>query len=132
MNNLNPLYDPATDNLPIADNVQKMLNQPLEDPTGLDPADETFLNDVIAKFESGKIKPHSPSSLLNEPVYEKLDDAKKGKADQKAFNILATLRRIHDLWIAHPIVTFQIQNEIHTIRLIKENLEDELGDVFIV
>lgn len=132
MNQINPLYDPATDNLPIADDIQKMINQPLVDPTGLDPADEAFLNDVLAKFESGQIKPHSPSSLLNEPAYEKLDDVKKSRADQKAFNILTTLRRIHDLWLAHPIVTFQLQNEIHTIRLIKENLEDELGNVFIV
>ena len=132
MNDLNPLYDPATDDAHIADDVQERLNKPLTDSTGFDPDDEVFLNDVMAKFQSGQIQSHTPSSLLNEAVYEKLDDAKKGKADQNAFNILSTLRRIHDLWQALPEVTFQIQNEIHAIRLTKERLEEELGDVYIV
>ena len=132
MNDLNPLYDPTTDDAHIEEDVQERLNKPLSDGTVLDPDAEIFLNDVMAKFDSGQIKPHVPSSILNEEVYNKLDDAKKGKADQNAFNILSTLRRIHDLWAAHPEVTFQIQNEIHSIRLTKERIEEELGDVYIV
>ncbi len=132
MNDVNPLYDPATDDAHIDEDVQERLNQPQADPTGFDPEDEAFLNDVMAKFESGQIQTHSPSSLLNELIYNKLDDAKKGKADQNAFNILSALRRIYDLWKMDQTVTFQIKNEIHSIRLTKENLEDELGDVYIV
>ena len=128
----NPLYDPATDNQPILDDVQSLLNQPMEDPTGFDEADEAFIYDVVAKFDSGEIKPHSPSSLLNEDVYEAMDDTRKGKADQNAFNILSRLRSIYDQWKANPVPTLQIQNEIHFIRLTKERLESELGDVYKV
>lgn len=129
---VNPLYDPATDDAPIADDVQKELNEPLADPTGLDPADEAFLNDVVAKFDDGTIKPLEPSSLLNAKVYENLESEKQGKADQNALNMLTTLRNIYDLWKANPTPTFQIQNRIHQIRLTKERLEGELGDVFII
>ncbi len=128
----NPLYDPATDNAHIADDVQENLNKPLADPAGFDPADEQFLNEVVAKFDDGSISPHSPSSLLNEAIYEKLDDTKKGKADQNAFNMLTALRNIYNLWKAHPEPTFQIKNEIHRIRLTKEGLEGELGDVYVI
>lgn len=130
--NLNPLYDPATDNLPIAADVQSMLNQPLVDPAGFDPADEAFIRDVVAKFESGEIQPYGPSSLLNMAVYDALDDAKKGKADQNALILLGRLRDIVALWKANPAPTFQLKNQIHSIRLTKERLEGELGDVFRV
>lgn len=128
----NPLYDPATDDAVIADDVQEELNKPLTDPTGLDPEDEAFLKDVVAKFDKEQIKPYEPSSLLNMAVYEKLDEMKQGKADQNALNMLTTLRSIYSLWKADPNPTFQIQNQIHQIRLTKERLEEELGDVFIV
>lgn len=130
--NINPLYDPATDNLPIAADVQTMLNQPLVDPAGFDAADEAFIRDVVAKFESGEIQPHGPSSLLNTAVYDALDDAKKGKADQNALILLGRLRDIVALWKANPSPTFQLKNQIGSIRLTKERLEGELGDVFKV
>lgn len=128
----NPLYDPATDNLPIAPDVQQLINKPLVDPTGFDPADQAFLNDIIAKIDSGVIKPLVPSSIIKQDVYEKLDELKQGKADQNAFIILSTLRDIHYIWKTNPVPTYQIQNLIHTIRLKKEQLEGELGDVYII
>ncbi|MBT5017083.1 hypothetical protein HN748_02060 [Candidatus Peregrinibacteria bacterium] len=132
MNNLNPLYDPATDDAPIDDKVQERLNEPLADPTGFDAGDEAFLQEVMDKFRDETIRPHEPSSLLNESVYDTLDDAKKGKADQNAFNILTSLRNIHELWEANPSPTYQIKTEIHRIRFTKERIEEELGDVYII
>tara|TARA_B100000315_G_C14028663_1_gene342189 strand:+ start:101 stop:499 length:399 start_codon:yes stop_codon:yes gene_type:complete len=132
MADVNPLYDPATDDAPIAEDVQERLNKPLADQSGFDADDELFLNDVIAKFDEGLIKPFEPSSLLNQTIYENLKPEQQGKADQNAFNILTTLRTIHDQWKANPTPTFQIKNQIHQIRLTKERLEEELGDVYIV
>lgn len=126
----NTLYDPATNNLPIAPEVQAMLNQPAVDATGFDAADEAFLMEVVAQFDSGKIQPYSPSSLLKTEAYEQLDEAQRGKADQNALNILTHIREIYGLWKANPVPTFQIQNQIHHIRLIKERVEGELGDVY--
>ena len=128
----NPLYDPATDNVPIPADTQKMLNTPAKDTSGFDPADEAFVHDVVQKFDSGQINRHSPSSLINAKMYENLEEAQKGKADQNAFNILARLRDIYDLWKLNPMPTFQLKNQIHAIRLTKERLEQELGDVYIV
>ena len=116
----------------ISPDVQARLNQPMEDPSGFEPADEAFLQDIVAKFDSGAIQRHSPSSLLNDDIYEKLEGPLKVKADQNAFNILARVRDIYDLWSMNPVATHQLKNQIHHIRLIKENLEDELGDVYIV
>lgn len=129
---LNPLFDPATDNLPIDPVVQTLVNKPPVDEDGFDEADQTFLHKVTALFEQGIIKPHVPSSLLNMPVYQALDDPRKGKADLNAFNLLTTLRNIYDLWIIEKRPTYQIKNQIHSIRLIKERLEHDLGDVYIV
>lgn len=132
MNAINPLYDPATDNLPIDPAVQAALNQPLVDDSGFDPVDETFLHDVMAKFESGTIQPYSPSSLLNASIYDALDEARKGKADQNALIILGTLRNIRDLWAVEQRPTYQLKNLIRSIRLAKERVESELGNVYIV
>lgn len=128
----NPLYDPATDNLPIDPQVQQMLNQPLPDQSGFSPEDEAFIQAVISKFESGVIQRYVPSSLLNLAVYDSLDAVKQGKVDQNAFNMLTTLRNIYDLWKVDPVPTYQMKNQIHQIRLIKERLEKDLGDVYIV
>jgi hypothetical protein len=128
----NPLYDPQTDNAAIEDKTQELINKPLVDESGFDPEDEKFVKDVVAKFESGEINRHSPSSLLNQKIYENLEQDKQGKADQNAFNILSRLREIYDLWQIDSSPTFQMKNQIHSIRLIKENLEEELGDVYII
>ncbi len=128
----NPLFDPATDNLPIDPEIQKMLNKPLVDDSGFSQEDQAFLQQIIAKFEEGTIHRYEPSSLLNVAVYDSLDTARKGKADQNAFNILSTLRNIYDLWTVEQSPTYQVKNMIHSIRLTKERLETELGDVYIV
>lgn len=128
----NPLYDPATDNMPIPSDVQSRLNAPLVDPAGFDPTDEQFLYEVLAKIDQGVIKLLFPDSLLKQEMYEKLDDAKKGKADQNALIILTSLRTIYNLWKANPVPTFQLKNEIHHIRMTKERVEKELGDVYVI
>lgn len=128
----NPLYDPATDNMPIPADVQSRLNAPLTDPAGFDPTDEQFLYDVLGKIDQGVIKLLFPDSLLRQEMYEKFDDVKKGKADQNALIILASLRTIYNLWKVNPVPTFQLKNEIHHIRMTKERAEQELGDVYVI
>lgn len=128
----NPLYDPATDNLPIAADVQARINTPQVDPTGFDPADEAFIYDIVNKFDEGVIKRYEPSSLLHADAYEKLQDLQKGKADLNALNILTIVRGIYDQWKANPVPTFQIETQIRQIRLMKERVETELGDIYVI
>lgn len=128
----NPLYDPATDNLPIAPEVQQMINKPLSSPEAVTQADEEFLNQVLAKIETKQLNLYSSDSLLNHAVYDALDESAQGRVDQNAFNTLSVLRQIKDLHDLGETQTFQFQNLVRQIRLTKEKLEKDHGDVFII
>jgi hypothetical protein len=65
-------------------------------------------------------------------MYENLEQVQKARADQNALTILARLREIYDWWQLNPEPSFQIKNQLHSIRLTKENLEEELGDIYII
>lgn len=91
-----------------------------------------FLNQIISHVESGKISLYAPSSILNMPVYEKISPEQKAKADTQSFSLVAALREIYGLWKAYQTATFQLANLVSKIRIIKENFEKEMGDVFVV
>ncbi|MBI5755248.1 hypothetical protein HZA41_03455 [Candidatus Peregrinibacteria bacterium] len=129
----NPLYDPATDNLPIDEKIQQeIINTPQNDPTGVDPKDAEFLTTIMKLIEKGTINLHQPSSLLNQTIYDALTPDAQGKVDITAFNILSEIRQIHGLQKAGYTQTFQIQNLVRQVRLKKEGLEGVSGDVFIL
>lgn len=131
--NYNPLFDPATDNLPIDPKVQKkVINDPKSDPSGVSQDDTEFLNMVMDKVERGEINLLDPNTLLNNKVYDKLGEEAKGKADFNALNLLATLRQIKSLWDLDKRDSFQIQNLVRQVKMTKERLEAEGGDIFII
>lgn len=131
---LKPEEHPLTrnSNAVIADDIQAMLNTPVAHSTGIDPKDEQFLQMLVGKIEAGEIKLLLPSSLLNLPVYDKLDEMAKGKADVNAYNLLSTIREIYNLWKLGHKETFQIANLVHQIRVTKERLEEISGDIYII
>lgn len=112
--------------------TQKLLNTPLEKAGGLDATDQGFLDNVLQQVEKGEIQLFTPSSLLKHKVYDSLPPEKKSIVDMQAFSTLAALREIVNLWNAYKTVTFQLQNLIHKVRLIKEKFEKEIGDVFVI
>ncbi len=116
----------------IDEETQKRLNTPLQKSGSLEPEDDAFLKDVIAKTEKGSINLFTPSSLLNKPVYEKLPNEKKAVVETEAFTTLAALREIVNLWRTYQTSTFQLQNLIHKVRLSKERFEKDIGDVFVI
>ncbi len=130
MADLNPLYNPATDNAAIPTEVQSMLNQPLKT-GGMSAEDQTFLDFILAKIEDKSIDLHGPSSLLNLPVYEKLDEMERGKADQNAMILLTRVREIHDLTQISKEPSYQLENMVASLRQIKNRLEEH-GDIFII
>lgn len=129
----NPYFDPATDNMPIAEETQKIVNTPVEDPQGLG-QDDLALAELIAKLvEENKINLYRPSSLLNQDVYDKLDDTKKAKIDKMSFNMLTTVRDIYNYYkSAYSNNSYQFENMLHKFRLLKEETEKECGDVYIL
>ncbi|MBU1151911.1 hypothetical protein KJ632_03750 [Patescibacteria group bacterium] len=112
--------------------TQKMLNEPLKDPSGVDPEDQQFLQLIVNLINEGKINIYSPSSLLNEPVYLSLDDDKKSKADMEANNLITAIREIKDLYDNGFTETFQIKNLVAKLRDNKERIEAVAGDIFII
>ena len=116
----------------ISQAMQVELNQPLKDDSGVDPRDQEFLAMILEKIEKKEIDLHKPSTLINTVVYDKLDETARGKADYDAFNLLGTIREIHNLWISGYKDSYQIQYLVNKIRLTKESLEEIGGDIFII
>ncbi len=109
-----------------------MLNRPVTDPQELDEADEKFLKMVLSKIETKEINLYQTSSLMNEPVYEKLTPEAQSQAEIDALNLLTTMREIHKLYQAKQTDTYQFKNKLHQFRLTKERIEDEAGDIFVI
>lgn len=119
-------------NAVISNEVQQELNKPLAAAGVIDPRDLEFLQTVMEKVDKGDINLYRPATLLNIPVYEKLSEEARGKADFDAVNLLATIRDIRRLWNMGDRETYQMQNLTHRIRLTKERLEQLGGDIFII
>ena len=116
----------------ITGESQENLNKPLVDSTGVSDEDQAFLNDVIAKIESGQINIYVPSSLINSEVYDKLDEMKQGKVDLNAMTLLSNVRQIKDLHEMGSMDTYQAQNIVNSCRLMKERVEQEHGNCYII
>lgn len=115
--------------------VQQMLNKPTTiKPKAYkpDPLDKEFLKVVIAKVEEGTIKLFTPSTLLNQPVYEGLSSQLKAKVDYDILILLHKIRQIKKLWDDGAKNSYQIMNLVHSLRLAKESLESQQGDVFVI
>lgn len=130
MADLNPLYDPATDNKAIAPEVQTMLNAPMKADSWSE-QDQSFLNELLAKVENGTIKLYSPSSLLNQAVYEALSPAEQGKADQNAMVMIGNIREIVSLMKAYNEPNAIVKNLVESLIEAKKRLETS-ADIFII
>ncbi len=131
MSNINPLYDPSTDNQSIADDTQKRLNAPLAGGqiTG---EDREFLDMIMKMVEEGQIQLYVPNSLVNDDVYDSLPQEGKAKADMSCVAMLAKIRDIVNLEKANFDTNVQVLNLVHSLRLNKENMEEHSGDIFII
>ena len=113
--------------------TQKNLNTPLQDSTGsIDGKDQEFLNLILSLIEEGKIDLYKPSSLLNNDVYNTLNDQEKGEVDLAAMNMLNAIREIKGLNDNGFRETFQMNNLVSRLRYNKEQLESADGDLFII
>jgi|CXWL01.1.fsa_nt_gi hypothetical protein len=115
----------------ISQSTQEMLNKPWSDSkTALSPEDKAFLEDLISKINAGTIKLLTPSSILNQEVYEQLVPEKKASADIWINATLATIRQIHDFY-QNPYSndSDMMIAMVQELRFKKETLEKELGDV---
>lgn len=112
--------------------TQALLNTPLEKQGGLSAENEAFLDVVLGFVAEGRINLYQPSTLLNEPVYDLLDQEKQGRADMEAMNLLTSIREIKGLCDAGFRQTFQVENLVSRFKMSKERVEELGGDIFII
>lgn len=115
----------------ISQSTQDMLNKPWsQDTTALSTEDKAFLDDLIAKINDGSIKLLTPSSILNQEAYDQLSPEKKSTADIWINATLANIRQIHDFYNnPYSNDSDMMIAMVQELRLKKETLEKEIGDV---
>ena len=111
----------------IQPDVQARLNKPLEEKMADE--DRTFLNEVVSKIESKEIDLYAPQSLLNKDIYEGLTPENEQRVDITLQNLLFSLRQIKSWYVAGEQENMQMANMIREVRMKKEKLENEVGDV---
>jgi len=110
----------------------QILNTPLKNDAAMTQENRKFLSLLIKLIEDEKIELHTPDTLLNHEVYDKLDELKQGQVDLAAVNLLAVIREIKDLYDAGFIETFQMENLVHRLKETKESIEESGGDLFLI
>jgi len=115
----------------IDEQTQSALNQPFSNPqTSLSDDDKSFLENLIKRIESGEINLHSPSSILNQEVYDQLPGDKKSQADLFLNSTLFVIRQAYDFYqSSFDNNSDMMINMVQELRMKKETLEKELGDV---
>lgn len=116
----------------VDDKTQQELNQPLKDDTGFNEGHEAFLKALIDQLENGQLDAHTPSSLYNHAIYDKLPEEEQEKADLTAINLMSLIRQIEQLWKLDQSASFQIQNLVESVFQMKSKFEDLHGDVYII
>lgn len=116
----------------IDHNVQDMINKPQVDPSGMSAENKQFLDHVMELINNKTIDLYRPETLMNHPVYDNLDEKTKGIADTNALLLLGEIRQIKKLYEHSNTDTFQMKNLIERVRLYKERLETQHGDIYII
>lgn len=126
------LVDQRLINEGVDHNVQEMINKPQLDPTGVEASDKQYFEAVIRMIEDGSLELHTPRTLMNDDVYTSLDEKSQGIADMNAVSLLNDLRQMKKLYDMGETESFQIKNLIQRIRSVKERIEKQCGDVYII
>ena len=116
----------------VDDKTQQQLNEPLKDKTGFNEGHEEFLKMLIEKLEKGGLDTHSPTTLYNHEIYDKLSEEEQEKAGLTAINLMSLIRQIESLWKLDQSASFQIQNMVESVFQMKSKFEKEHGDVYII
>jgi hypothetical protein len=118
-----------------APEIQVMLNKPVKiqpENYSPDPKDQSFLKLLMKQVTAGKIQLFTPSSLLNHQVYDSATPELQAKADYDILILLHKIRQIKKLWDEGHRDSYQILNLVHSLRLAKESLESQQGDIFVI
>jgi hypothetical protein len=116
---------------PIDEQTQSRLNQPFSNASSsLSADDKAFLENLIKRVESGEIELHTPGTIMNQEVYDQLPSAKKAEADLFVNSTLFVIRQVYDFYHSDfENNSDMMQNMVQELRMKKEMLEKDMGDV---
>lgn len=120
------------DEIIISEEVQKELNKPLANSSGMTLSDQQFLDRIIKLVNEGKINLFSVDSVINHGLYDSLEPKIQAKVEIQALNVLSSIREIKGLYDAGYVNSYQIQNLVAKLKLYVSNIEETGGDVFII
>lgn len=108
---------------------QKKIGQAVEGKMGSEHTN--FLKHVIDLLDRKEIDAYNPSSLLNQDVYDGLDDEWQARVDKALPNITDQLRRIEGFYrsTATPNSSPQLETMIEHLWQMKQQIEEH-HDVF--
>lgn len=118
-------------NTKIDEATQTMLNKPWSDAsTSLSSDDKSFLEMLVKHIESGEIKLHTPSSIINQTTYDQLNGEQKAKTELWINATIALIRQVNDFYHSEFNNNSDMMiSMVKELRAKKETLEKEIGDV---
>ena len=111
--------------------TQSMLNTPFSsEGSTMSAEDKAFVEDIVSKVDAGEMNLHSPSTIMNQDIYDKLSGENQAKSDLFVNSTLFVLRQIYDFYKSDLDNNSDMMiNMVQELRHKKETLENEIGDV---
>ncbi|MDP7069015.1 MAG: hypothetical protein QF815_00680 [Candidatus Peribacteraceae bacterium] len=97
----------------------------------MDGGHNDFLKNLKALLDSGEIDPYVPKSIINQDVYDSLDETWQDKADLTIVNVANQIRLIQEFMESNetPDESPQLQTMVEHLWQMKQTIERE-HDVF--
>lgn len=111
---------------------QEELGEPLHDSSAVSGDQKEYFEMIIGMIEKKEIDVFRPESLLNKAHYDSLDEMARGKIDLTTPNLCNYLQQIQHLLEKEGAESFQMANLVETVWQIKERIENEYGDVYVI
>ena len=110
--------------------MQERLNAPLK--SALPKEQKEYYRSILDLVIKQTINLYSIASIVRQNVYAPLPEKVQGEVDLAGANILHLLRHLADLASKGYHETLQMKQLVEHIWHIKEKIEQQYGDVFIV
>lgn len=119
-------------NTVLSEDQQEVLGEPLHDSSAVSGDQKEYFQMIMKMIQNKEIDVYRPESLLNKSVYDNLEELAKGKVDLTTPNLCNYLQQIETLLEKEGDDSFQMANLVQTVWQIKERIEKEYGDIYVI
>ncbi len=127
MTDLTSLYDEHKN---LSEEAQKKAGQAAGG--SMDPKHQAFLDLLLSLMKQKAIDPTTPTSFLNQTIYNALTEPQKDEINLALINLAHMLEDIVEFRLSTetPDSSPQLQTMIEQLWVMKERMEEKVGDVF--